>query len=380
MGIIASAISVTPMSEPIHSSCLTVNQRNLGIEALRIVAMLMVCVIHFNLFSGILVNPIPAKEYTYYFGTWTESVGLVGVNLYAMITGYVCVSGRWQYRRYVRLWVLVAFYTVLLFVVGYTLSVFGVIPYSCGVESIVKMIAMMGLGSTYWYFAAYTGLFFAIPFLNKCLLYLDKKNFRLLVVVLVLFLPLINFKSGRLIYDEGYNMIWLTVLYIAGAYIRIFPPRALRTGRLLLICVACTLQPLCFVLLGLSPMHSFTWPLTVVYSLALFIVFSRMEISALPLRRLVTVVAPVSFSVYLIHVHPWSWNILSAYSPGICAELGYPVWFSMVAGISLFVVCAIVDFIRMRLFVWLKFNALSDFVAEKIEKFAVRLLQFIRAM
>ncbi|MBR4310991.1 MAG: hypothetical protein IKT79_08170, partial [Akkermansia sp.] len=64
-------------------------ERNQGIDFLRIIAMLMVCIIHINLFTEGHKELIPGKECFYYVSTWSETMGFIGVNLYAMITGYV---------------------------------------------------------------------------------------------------------------------------------------------------------------------------------------------------------------------------------------------------------------------------------------------------
>lgn len=348
--------------------------RNYGVDALRIVAMLMVCLIHMNLFTKAHFELVPTKEYFYYFGIWTETVGMIGVNLYAMITGYVCVMSSWRYSRYVRLWVLVAFYTVLLFAIGYVLSFTGVLPCPYGIVQIARKICRLGFGSTYWYFAVYTGLFFIIPFLNQGLQRLSREKFSLLVLVLVVLLPIINFRAGDIIYSGGYNMIWLTALYVVGAYIKLYPPRVWRSRWMLLVAGVCTLQPLLFALVGLPPKNGYTWPVAVAYSISLFIVFTRLEIKSEALKRVITWAAPASFSVYLLHVHPWSWTMLVKYVPCVNIAWDYPWWFALAGGLTLYLVCTILDMLRMGMFRVCKVDAMADFFARVIEKVVHRAL------
>ena len=199
------------MPDSVPVSQVVDTRRHYGIDLLRIVAMLMVCVIHVNLHTKAQFEIVPGKEYFYYFGVWTETVGIIGVNLYAMITGYVCVLSNWRYSRYVRLWILVAFYTVLLFGVGYALNLSDVLLWPGSVLHIAKQTCLMCLGSTYWYFVAYTGLFFIIPFLNQLLQKLPKLQFTFMVIFLAFLLPIINCYAAGTVYSNGYNLAWLTV-------------------------------------------------------------------------------------------------------------------------------------------------------------------------
>ena len=380
MGIMATHTAIIPMSVTISVIPTSKSGRNYGIDALRVIAMLMVCVIHINLFTKAHVEIVPTKEYFYYFGIWTETVGMIGVNLYALITGYVCVLSNWRYSRYVRLWILVAFYTILLFGVGYALSAAGVLPYSLDPVKIVKCVARLGFGSTYWYFAAYTGLFFVIPFLNPGLRQLSKVQFSLLVVVLLFLLPIITIRAGELVLGCGYNMIWLVALYVAGAYIKLYPPRTLGSKLLLLIACVCTFQPLVFTLLGLPPKNGYTWPIAVVYSISLFIVFTRVQIKGLVMRRVIEWAAPVSFSVYLLHVHPWSWRMLCKYVPVMNVAWDYPWWFAIAGGFVLYLACAIVDKLRTWIFSVCKFDSFADCIASMIEQAVRRILTAVFRM
>ena len=352
-------------------------KRNYGIDLLRIVAMLMVCMIHVNLFTKAHMELVPGKEYFYYFGIWTETVGMIGVNLYAMITGYVCVMGNWRYSRYVRLWVLVCFYTLLIYLIGYVSNLSGVLFWPGGILHIAKQMCMLCFGSSYWYFAAYTGLFFIIPFLNAGLRNLSKSRFTCLVLSLVLLLPVINFRAGGTIYGAGYNMIWLAVLYVVGAYVKLHPPVFLPSFWLLPFAFISTLQPLAFALVGLPPMNGYTWPVAIVYSVALFIIFSRFSVSSVRIQRFISWAAPASFAVYLIHVHPWTWTMLCKYVPQLNIMLDYPWWIALVGGLAIYMAGTLFDRFRMLLFNICRVDSMCDYVAGWIENRVSRMLNWI---
>lgn len=343
------------------------NERNYGIDLLRIIAMIMVCMIHINLFSKAHTELVEGHEYFYYFGTWTEAVGYIGVNLYALITGYVCVQSSWKFSRYVRLWCLVSFYAIGLLAVGGILSHYGLLPWEITLKRFLRIILQLGCGSSYWYFAAYTGLFFLMPFINPVLRQARQGILLLLVVVLLGLIPMWNILSSSTMYEEGYNMTWLTALYIGGAYFRLFPTKWHNRVILLLASFLCTLQPLICRYFGLPAHLSYVSPVMIVYSLALFLLFIRIHITYGWLQLLIRWAAPLSFSVYLIHVHPWTWKMLSHYIFELNVDLNYPWWLALGGGLLMYILCSCIDQLRLWLFNLCRINTFADYVAGIIE-------------
>ena len=72
--------------------------RNYGIDALRIVAMMMVLILH--LLASIDVLSLENHgSASYNVGWLLEIAAYCGVNCYALITGYVCCDGTFRYER-----------------------------------------------------------------------------------------------------------------------------------------------------------------------------------------------------------------------------------------------------------------------------------------
>lgn len=78
-------------------------RRNVGADVIRVLAMLMVSVLHVNFLSG-CTSCFP--NYLY------ETVCIQAVNLFAMLTGYLCIEAGWKIRRYINMWFQVAFYSM----------------------------------------------------------------------------------------------------------------------------------------------------------------------------------------------------------------------------------------------------------------------------
>lgn len=352
------------------------DKRNYGIDAMRIIAMYMICMIHINAFSDTHTRLVSGHETLFYFSTFTESVGLIGVNIYAMITGFVSVKSQWKLQRYIILWIQVAFYTIFVYLFALILNNFGVLPIvSCG--DIIKSLLKLPFGSTYWYFIAYTGLFFLIPFLNKPLLGLTKRKYVCLLVVLFGFLVLVNLVNNSEIYKGGYNLIWLICLYIAGAYIRLHNPcfKPLYTISLSLLCV---LTPLVCRLLKLPAPMGYCYPNIVLYTFCFFILFYKLNITSPLIRRLISFFSPLTFGVYLIHQHPWGASFAKRVTREMFAFYDCSIIFPLLFAVVIFLVCSLIDYLRSNLFKICRVSQFSSFLAYYMDNMLKKSLRKIR--
>ena len=178
----------------------------------------------------------------------------------------------------------------------------------------------------------------------------------------------------------GYNILWLAMLYVVGAYIKLYPV-GISTPFLLLISVFCTIIPLLIFVLGVSyAVFSYTALHTVIYAISLFVLFTRINISSRFVQKIISCFASVSFSVYLIHCHPWISKLLFAKMPGLYFSMDYPWWFSLVFGVVLYLAASIVDFIRISIFRLCRVNKVSDWVAGGIERMVKKLMPKLKRL
>ena len=338
--------------------------------------MFMVCMIHIN-YVAHAYSIIPGKELFFYLSTWTESVGYIGVNLYAIITGYVCLNSKWRLSRYIELWMQVAFYTIGILAFGLLLSHFGVLPWDISWKSVWKILLQLPCGSSYWYFSAYSALFFIMPFLNKILVQLKQREYILLLGSLLVLILCANILNRHTLYAGGYNVTWLTVLYVTGAYFQRFSPKVspLLAGS---IAFSCTLQPLLCSVLHLPGYLSYCSPVMVLYSLLFFLLMYKFCIEKEWARRLIMWAAPLSFGVYLIHVHPWTWFMLNRYTPQLNVQLDYPWWLSIGGGVGLYVICTLLDWVRCKIFEFCRVKFIADRASITLEYVVNRVMKSIR--
>ena len=75
-----------------------VKERNLGIDLLRIISMLMIVVLHVLKKGGILENA--EVNSAHYYVAWVlEALCIGAVNCYALISGYVGVNSKIKYHK-----------------------------------------------------------------------------------------------------------------------------------------------------------------------------------------------------------------------------------------------------------------------------------------
>ena len=88
-------------------------ERNYGIDALRIIAMFMVVILHVLGKGGVLIS-LEKFSLGYEIAWFLEILVFCAVNCYALISGYVMYGSKPKYSSLALLWLQVAFYTVLI--------------------------------------------------------------------------------------------------------------------------------------------------------------------------------------------------------------------------------------------------------------------------
>ena len=191
-------------------------QRKSGIELLRIICMLMIIVLHVYTYGGLnqLSNAQGGRFEVISDFMW--SFFRTPVNVFMIITGYFMskdvLDFKKSYRRIPKVYVTMLFYSILLTVLSFIIySNNGFSPSETAnnltsadkleiatinklsgrfaVYSIIKMF--FPLLSKQWYFLTnYVIILLLSPFINKVLVEIDKKQFKILLGLLFVFLSI----------------------------------------------------------------------------------------------------------------------------------------------------------------------------------------------
>lgn len=345
--------------------------RNYGIDLLRIVSMLMVCVLHVLGGGGVLSATEPFSA-NYMIGWFLESATFCAVNCYALISGYVGVNAKHKYAGIANLWLQVAFYSVLIMVL---FSNF--LPAFVTEAEILKAIFPVSMGQ-YWYFTAYFCLFFVMPVFNSGIKAMPKPQLRGALIVMFVLLTILPGLANRDIFSvmNGYSVFWLAFLYCVGAYIQVHGvEKSAKPWLCFVVFLLCALLTFlskagaAYLGLGIEGfLLSYVSPTVTVAAIALFLLFARAK--NIKGKKLIRFFAPLSFSVFLIHTHPLIFaNILW----GAFAFLAAKGSLAFVGGVFLAALgihlgCSFIDVLRVWLFKLLRLQKATAWIENKITK------------
>lgn len=355
------------------------NGRILGIDLIRIVSMLMILILHICLQGGVLKN-LAVGSAAYWAAWLLESLCYCSVNCYAVITGYIMYSPgkrNFKYSRIIPLWLQVFLWNGLITVL---FAVFR--PETVTAEE-AAAVFMPVLNSQYWYFTAYFGMFFFIPFFNILIDSLDDKGFICLVVTLFVIFSFLPFTfSGKV--DpfntlSGYSMLWLSVLYFAGAFIKRMENTIKVKKRIwaAVYVLSSVIPCISSVMLDVTKVSSveedvlsdlgggtyaYNSPFTVAAAVALFMLLKDIKIKNRFAVKAVNIAAPVSFGIYLIHVNPLVFaNILNGWFRKLTDMSCFMMIISIIASaVLLYAVLGAADYIRLLVFRGLKISEHSE--------------------
>ena len=356
--------------------------RNYGIDLLKMISMQMIVLLHVLGVGGVLEN-LPELSAGYDLGWLLESACYCAVNCFALSTGYLMCGSKVRYHRLLQLWLQVVFYTV-----GIT-AFFALWRPELATAVYWKAAFRPVSASSYWYFTAYFAMYLFIPFFNKLLDVLSKKELERLITSGVLLL-MVTFLAKADIFrlHGGYTAVWLGFLYFFGAYFRKYPiERKTSAGRYLfgyacmvLLAWGCKLGGLMLqdengaLLVWANNLYSYVSPVMLAASVFLFQAMQQLKFQKKWMQKLVSTAAPAAFSVYLVHCHPLVWhNLLAGRFAGLAA---LPLWkmipMILLAGMGIYMVCTAADLVRIRLFGLLDVSRrcrdLGKWCAERIEK------------
>ena len=356
---------------------LTIETRNYGIDLLRLVAMFYVVILHSLGYGGGLGGEGVNRLLSYSMETWA----FCAVDCFALISGYVAFredrQERYRFSSYFNLYLQVVFYGLL---VTAAYRILG--SESADFRQFVRSFFPV-YSNAYWYFTAYTGLFFLMPLINSGVQKMDRKLAgKCAVVIFFVFVLCATFydqHADRFVLTSGYSLVWLIILYTLGAVLKKSGLLAsIRLGPMWFLNVL--LLALTAYLAARDNMMLMTYiSFTVVFSAVCHIaLFSRLK---LPRRAeaVVRFAAPGAFAVYLLNTHPLFWTQFIAGRFQYLQNGGPMALFLTVTAFALlFVICSVlIDAVRQRLFRFLGIPKLTKWADGKLNAALDRMLSAI---
>ncbi len=300
-------------------------RRDSNMELLRIVAMLLVCVVHAN-FRAL---PVPTYEevYTnvssYILRYFTESISIICVNLFVLLSGWYGLQ--LKLGRLKELILQVLFFSLLGAVIYYAMH-----PYEFSFKEAISNILLSGRWD-YWFVKSYLGLYIFAPVLNAFVAYADKKQYQTVLIVFFMFQTIYAFIfwDGASYLQNGYSALSFMGLYLLARYVRLYPlriwqlPRAYDLAIYVGISLFTTLAA--FILqrynLPTGNLYYYSSPLVIVSALHFMLFFTKIHFQS----GVVNWIAGSTFAVYLLHSNPY---LASKYYDDVimCWYQELPLW------------------------------------------------------
>lgn len=303
----------------------TGGKRQANIELLRIVAMLMIIVLHYLVKGGIAVPmPFDAGENPVGVFAWlVEAFCIVAVNCYVLISGYFLAESVWKPGRVVSLLAQVLFYSLLIPIV--------LIGIGAGPAEGMGLYGWINCGlpietEHYWFATAYLLMYLFAPFLAAGIRQMEKRQLQTAVALLLCF-----FSLGKTIFPvslvtdrKGYDFGWFLCLFVTAGYIRKYgipwlEKQSHAAAAYVFSCLALWGLSMVSNLLG-GKIDAFSYYADMPYTynhvlclagaVSLFYLFKNMRVREGRFAKLVRRLAPYTFGVYLLHEHGlvrWEW-------------------------------------------------------------------------
>lgn len=190
---------------------------NVGIELLRILAMMMIVGLHYMNFGGILWSEAVWNRRL----AWLlEAFCFVAVNCYVLISGYFLVTSKsFHWHKVIKLWVNVVFYTLLFLIVSVVYR-----GQNLNIKAVVHALLPIRY-QTYWFVTAYAGMYMLSPYLGKLARQLSKNEYQKFLVILMGMFSLYSFlrpEADPFFMQGGYTVWWFVVLYFMAGYVRLY--------------------------------------------------------------------------------------------------------------------------------------------------------------
>ncbi len=325
----------------------SVHARQHSIELLRIVAMLMVLFIHYNL--PVRGKPNPAElQNNFLFSL--ESIGLqslliVCVNCFVLISGWFGIH--WKRRSLFNLCFQVLFWALACY------PLLLLLPHSGGNEITTYAANLL----RQWFVWAYFGLYLFAPVLNDFIEKSSSRRLAFFVTAFYVFSTLFGYVCKAVAdFNEGMSVISLIGLYLLGALMhraeKQLPKRASvwLGGYLLCAFLLTGLTLIVFYFGGTSMPHGYLNPIVIIQSVCLFMFFQRLRINS----PVILFFSSSAYAVYLAHMFPADCYTTLLHRIAGSGMGGYAECIAIIGFIVLvYLLAVLVDKVRIALFVLL---------------------------
>lgn len=326
-------------------------KRESNFELLRIIAMLMVLVLHadFQALGSPSRGDIISSPITSTLKVFFEMASVVAVNVFILISGWFGIRPTIKgFSKFV--------FQYLFFAIGVyaVIILLGKTNFSIG--ELANCLALTP-DNTYWFIPSYMCLYLFSPVLNAFINTVGKKTHIYVVLAFYAFQTVYSFLGGGASFlEKGYSAMSFMGLYLLAAFVRryIDVRRYKRTGFLIAYILATMILTAIWMATRMhninvinSRLLSYSNPLVIISAISLLMVFSKVKFTCATINK----VSASCFAVYLLHCHPC---LYATYYMGSVREAASQNFLYLIGVVIVwFVVPILLDFLRRA--IWSRF-------------------------
>ena len=316
-------------------------KRKSNFELLRVLCILMIITLHYNSSMGGLLNNVEIGSINFYISHFIQSLCIVAVNAFIIITGY------FSYKKdNVKVSkVIYLFYVCLI----YGLLIFGIYLLLGNKVNANVLIELIKTIFDRWFVVIYSILYLLIPFINKLIGSLNKRQLETLIIINIFsFYVWFTVFTNTTIKDGGYGIVNFITLYLIGAYIHKYKDNYIKKYKTISIYIICAIITTILSCFTTRSAYAYNTIFNLIGSISLFLTFKNMNIKD---NNIINKLSTYTFTVYIIHENSFLVKIL--YRDIFNCDKFYNDKFMILNMIytvlGIYVMCIIIEYIRRLL-------------------------------
>ena len=360
--------------------------RSSNLELYRIICMLMIVAHHYVVNSGLTSADGPLRMdpnsvnsiFLWLFGAW----GKVGINCFLMITGYFMCTNQITLKKFLKLLLQIYLYKLILFpiflIAGYETLTF---------QRLVTLI-MPCWGLQDDFVGCFLVFYLTIPFWNILIRNMTQRQHQLLMALLLLGYTLFGSIPIPLFRISFNYVTWFGIVYVVASYVRLYPNRLFERrslwGGLTLVSMALSMLSI-FVINICSPILKAQYffladsnkLMAVAIAFCSFLWFKNMDIKY---NKIINAFGAATFGVLLIHANSnamrtWLWKNIVDSVGHYDMPLGSLILYSLGVVLAVFLVCNLIDQLRIATLEKWFFNWYDRKIAAKANAFVNKMVK-----
>lgn len=295
--------------------------RDSNMELLRIVAMLLVLVVHADFASlgaptkvEVMNNP-----YLSIVRLGVESISIISVNVFVLLSGWYGI--KMKRKGLIGLLFQSMFFGILGVFLCNSLSLFnaflGINFWGITSSPASAFFSIMMINfEDYWFVKSYVLLYILSPILNAYVNQSSHKQFKTTLILFFIFQFLWGWYYGSVgFFSNGYSTMSFIGLYLLARYIRIYQPsfakyyKSLDVLAYIVLIIISTTLAFVGISQGWNQLYDATYkynsPLVIAASMAFLLFFSKIRFQS----SIVNTIASSAFAVYLLHTQSQMYTV-----------------------------------------------------------------------